>query len=127
LKRFSKPTGEIDIGPLNADVNEDARVTGYTLDQGWQDHLMGLQKFARAERMEILDRHAIDVQGFKGLYVKHRYYDPLERASWLEEVIFVQHKEGELYRLELQCQPDQIERFEPVFAHLVTTFEFDCK
>jgi hypothetical protein len=97
-----------------------------TLAEDLQEHLVGLQKFARAERLEILDQHTMDVQGTKALFVKNQYYDPLERTNWMEEVVFLKHK-GELYRVELQCPPSQIKRFEPVFAYLVNTIEFDCK
>ncbi len=129
--RDSKPTGEIDVGPLNVEINEDARLkpTDLTdsLDQDLREHLEGLQKFARAEKLETIDQHNLNVQGFKALYSKNQYYDPLERTNWLEEVIFVRRTNGELYRLELQCQPDQLKRFEPVFAYVVNTFEFNCK
>ena len=63
-------------------------------------------------RLETLAQQRLKVQGFTALYAKNRYYDPLERSTWVEEVVFVERK-GELYRLELQCSPDQIDRFEP--------------
>lgn len=130
VHRYSKPTGEIDIGPLTLPGPEDARLKPAstqpeTLDQDLEEHLAGLRKFARAEKMEVLDQHTLTVQGFSALWVKNRYYDPLERSTWMQEVVFVK-RNGELYRLELQCPPDQITRFEPVFAYLVNTFEFDC-
>jgi hypothetical protein len=130
-RRSAKPGGEIDIGPINAETSEDARLqpaslTADTLAEDLQEHLTGLQKFARAERLEIIEQHSLDLQGSKALYAKNRYYDPLERTNWMEEVIFVRHKSG-LYRLELQCPPDQIKRFEAVFTYLVNSFEFDCK
>ncbi len=130
-RHSSKPGGEIDIGPITSDSPEDARLKPAvfnedTLAQNLQEHLDGLQKFARAERLEVIDRHNLDFQGSKAIYAKNKYYDPLERSFWMEEVIFVQHK-GELYRLELQCPPDQIKRFEAVFTYLVNSFEFDCK
>jgi len=134
--RYSKPSGEIDIGPIHSDppsdTPEDARLkpanlsNNDTLAKDLQEHLDGLQKFARAERLETIDQHSLNLQGSKALYAKNKYYDPLERTSWMEEVIFVKHK-GELFRLELQWPPDQITRFEAVFTYLVNSFEFDCK
>jgi hypothetical protein len=129
--RSAKPVGEIDIGPLNPPGPEDARLEPArfkpdTLDQDLKEHLAGLEKFVRAEKLEILDKQHLKVQGFDALYVKDQYYDPLERSNWMEEVVFVERK-GELYRIELQCPPNQINRFEPVFVYLVNTFEFDCK
>jgi hypothetical protein len=131
-RRSSKPGGEIDIGPVGGgDAPADARVQPASLLEDnlqleLKEHLDGLQKFARAERLEVIDQHSLVFQGAKALYAKNRYYDPLERTSWMEEVIFVRHK-GELYRMELQCPPDQIKRFEAVFTYLVNSFEFDCK
>ena len=127
----AKPSGEIDFGPIisqTSDVAEDARTKPLesTLTEDLQEHLAGLKKFARAERLEILDQHTMDVQGTKALFVKNQYYDPLERTNWMEEVVFLKHK-GELYRVELQCPPSQIKRFEPVFAYLVNTIDLDCK
>ncbi len=131
LKRNSKPTGEIDVGPMNVPSSEDARVkpaslSADSLDQDLQEHLAGLQKFVRAEKLEVIEQRTLKVQGHSALYVKNQYYDPLERTHWMEEVVFIK-RNGELYRLELQCPPDEIKRFEPVFAYLVNTFEFDCK
>lgn len=130
LHRYSKPVGEIDIGPLALEGPEDARLkttslAGESLDRDLEEHMDGLRKFARAEKMEILEQRPMKLQGAAALYVKNRYYDPLERSTWMQEVVFVKHS-GQLYRLELECKPDQIGRFEAVFAYLVNTFEFDC-
>lgn len=131
LHRYSKATSEIDIGPLTMPGPEDARLKPArllddTLQEDLQEHLAGLRKFERAERMEVIDQHPMNLHGFAALYVKNKYYDPLERSNWMEEVVFVQ-RNGELFRMEMQCPPDQINRFEPVFAYLVNSLEFDCK
>jgi hypothetical protein len=131
VNRSLRSVGEIDVGPMNTPAPEDARLepasfTPETLDHDLQEHIEGLQKFVRAEKLEVLARRHLKVQGFDALYAKDQYYDPLERSKWMEEVVFVERR-GELYRLELQCPPDQISRFEPVFAYLVNTLEFDCK
>jgi hypothetical protein len=130
VTRFSRPTGEIDIGPLQTAGPEDARIkpaalTSENLDEVLREHLTGLQKFERAERLEVMEQRHIKVQGVDALYVKNKYYDPLERTTWMEEVVVVE-RNGELYRIELQCPPDQIKRFETVFTYLVNTFEFEC-
>jgi hypothetical protein len=128
IRNSAQPGGEIDIGPLSEgdEATADARVKPSELTENLREHLDGLQKFARAERLEVIDQHSLAFQGSTALFAKNRYYDPLERASWMEEVIFVRHK-GEVYRIELQCRPDQIKRFEAVFTYLVNSFEFDCK
>lgn len=130
VTRSSRPTGEIDIGPLDAPGPDDARLkpaalTSENLDDVLHEHLSGLQKFERAERLQVVEQRRIKVQGLDALYAKDKYYDPLERTTWMEEVVFVTRR-GQLYRIELQCPPDQIQRFETVFAYLVNTFELDC-
>jgi len=123
-KKFSRPMGAIDFEAI-ASGPKDARILPVTLAESLQDHLSGLQKFERAERMEILEKHEMSVQGSAGLFTKHRYYDPQERATWMEEVLFV-NRNDTVYRFELDCRFDQIERFAPVFEHLVGTVQFDC-
>jgi hypothetical protein len=123
-KKFSRPIGAIDFEAISS-VPKDARVLPVSLAANLQDHLAGLQKFERAERMEILEKHDMIMQGSSALFTKHRYYDPQERATWIEEVLFVNRNET-VYRFELDCKADQIERFAPVFDYLVGTVQFDC-
>jgi hypothetical protein len=123
-KKFSRPIGAIDFEVM-ATESKDARTVPVNLAESLQDHLIGLQKFERAERMEILDKHATSVQGNDALFTKHRYYDPQERATWMEEVLFVNRNQT-VYRFELACRADQIERFAQVFEYLVGTLQFNC-
>lgn len=125
MQRFSRPVGAIDFEALES-TPKDARVLASSLADSLQDHLTGLRKFERAERMEILEKRETSVQGNAALFAKDRYYDPQERATWMEEVLFVNRNET-VYRFELDCKADQIERFAPVFEHLVGTVQFDCE
>jgi hypothetical protein len=123
--KFSRPSGAIDFGVLSTPL-KDARAVPVSLVQDLADHLEGLQKFERAERMEVLEKREMKFQGHAALFTKNRYYDPQERATWIEEVLFVNSNDS-LYRLELQCRAGEIDRFEPVFVHLLSTFQFDCQ
>jgi hypothetical protein len=118
-------TGEIDIGPLSSPL-DDARMRPVSLVEDLEDHLEGLRKFQRAERLEVLAKREMSFLGNPALFTKNRYYDPLDRATWVEEVLFVNRGQT-LFRLELQCRADQLERFEPVFLYLLSTFQFDCE
>ncbi len=80
-----------------------------------QAHLDGLKKFERAQKLELLDKHEMQLVGSSALFTKDRYYDPLERASWVDEIVFTSRSQT-LYRLELECRADQLTRFEPVFT-----------
>ncbi len=117
VKKYSKPLGEIDIGARSA--------ASVTLIDNVQAHLEGLKKFERAQKLELLDKREMQLFGSSALFTKDRYYDPLERASWVDEIVFASRGQT-LYRLELECRADQLTRFEPVFTYLVSTFQFDC-
>lgn len=122
-KRLSRRLGEIDVGALPPRPEGAASLA---LVQDRDAHLEGLKKFERAERLEILDQREMQVAGNRALFTKDRYYDPQERATWIDEIIFTE-RNGTIYRLELECRSDQLERFEPVFQMLVSTFRFDCE
>ena len=130
VKKYSKPLGAIDVGVLPAEAGAVARATPVSLvpDFFVEDlaaHFDGLKKFERAESIEILEKRQIELVGSSALFTKDRYYDPQERATWIEEIVFAHHN-GALYRLELECRDDQLPRFEPVFQTFVSTFRFDC-
>lgn len=125
-KKFARPSGEIDIAAASTKSDSEApAAASVTLVDDLKMHLAGLAKFERAERMEVLDQHSLTLAGQPGLFTKDRYYDPLERTTWIEELVFA--RQGDVvYRLELECRADELERFEPVFTRFISTFQFDC-
>jgi hypothetical protein len=125
VKKHSRATGEIDIGLFRNLASNGPYATNISLKDDFQSHADGLKKFERAERMEVLEQRPMDVAGSSGLFTKDRYYDPQDRSNWVEEVLFI-HRKDEIYRVELECRADQVDRFEQVFSHLVSTIEFDC-
>lgn len=126
VKKYSRPVGAMDVGALPAPEPMLARAAPINFLDDFEVHLDGLKKFERAESLEILERREMQIVGSSALFTKDRYYDPQDRATWAEEIIFTRHK-GTLYRLELECRNDQLSRFEPVFNVLVSTFRFDCE
>ncbi len=122
VKKRSNPLGEIDMTALPDHAGNPQPSPSSTTVQA---HLDGLKKFERAQQMELLDQRPMHLFGSSALFAKERYYDPLERAKWVDELIFAQ-RQNVLYRLELECRADQLTRFEPVFAQLVSTFRFNC-
>lgn len=126
VKKYSRPIGEIDVGvlpPLSGNVPHTSAVG---LVENLQLHLNGLKTFERAENMEVLEKRTMQFLGSPALFTKDRYYDPQDRHTWIDEVIFVQHKDT-LFRFELECSADQLGRFESVFAHLLDSFQFECR
>ncbi|MBV9265302.1 MAG: hypothetical protein JO061_03950 [Acidobacteriaceae bacterium] len=116
VKKFSLPIGEMDIGVSSA-TDE--------LPQLVAIHLDGIKKFQRARDMEILDRRTLNLAGAQALFTKDRYTDPLEKENWIEEFVLARYKNA-LYRLEMVCRAEHVERFEPMFSRFVKTFRFEC-
>lgn len=125
VRRRSRPVGEIDVGALPNQSNTVGDPLAFTLIQSLQAHLDGLKKFERAEEMEVLEKRDTQLFGSSALFTKDRYYDPQDRAKWIDEIVFANRNQT-LYRLELECRADQLARFEPVFTHVVSTFQFGC-
>ena len=121
MQKHSNPLGEIDITAL-PDGPTDARLS---FADTIKVHLEGLKKFERAEHVQLLEQRSIDLMGSSALFAKEQYYDALEHSKWVGEIVLAE-RQNALYRLELECRADQLTRFEPVFAHFVSTFQFDC-
>ncbi len=125
LTKFSaSPSGEIDVSvqelpsPLKRDVALD-------LADSVQFHLKGIVKFQRAQGMEVMETRQMTLADSPALFTKDKYVDPLERVSWMEEVIFVSQGD-QLYRLELVCLAKDAGRFQRVFQQVVNSFSFHC-
>lgn len=123
-RKYSRTLGSMDFGVIDT-LPTNARLAPINLADDLRLHLAGLEKFERAERMEILEQRELVFLGYPALFTKNRYYDPQERAHWAEEILFI-NRNGTLYRLELACRLDRLSRFEPVFSQLMKTFQFDC-
>src|SRR6266480_3044525 len=98
LKKHSRPVAEIDIGAFPNPPEDRAHTTPISLIENFQLHVEGLKKFQRAERLEILEKRAIDLSGNSALFTKDRYFDPLDGATWVDEIVVVGRNET-LYTL----------------------------
>ena len=101
------------------------RAASLDLADSLQFHLESVMKFQRAQRMQIMEKRSITIAESPALLIKDQYFDPLEKESWLEEVIFASRGD-QLYRLELVCRAQEAERFERVFQRVVESFSFRC-
>jgi hypothetical protein len=116
-KKFSLPIAEIDVSVVD---DQPLQTEDYV-----RIHLEGLRKFERAEQVEILESRAIALPNLAGLLNKNRYFDPQDGKPWVDELVVAVYGE-KLYRLELECRADRIERFEPVFSHMLKSFRLEC-
>lgn len=115
LKKFGRPDGEIDVAALS-----DLKTVDYL-----KTHFEGLKRFERAENLQVLDQREMPLLGATGLFTKDGYSDPLDRTEWIDEIVLARNSKT-LYRLELECRKDRIERFEPMFEHFVQSFRVGC-
>jgi hypothetical protein len=122
VKKHSRPVGEIDVSV----VPEEIRARAITLNDEVRDHILGLQRFTRAEKLELLERRDVVLSGIPALLAKDRFYDPQDGSTWVNELVLARDGAA-LYRVELECKASEIERFESVFARVASTFKTDCK
>ncbi len=122
VTKFSaNPSGGIDVS-----VQEQAgRAASLDLADNLQFHLESVVKFQRAQGMQVMETRPMTIAGSPALFIKDQYFDPLERASWVEEVIFASRGD-QLYRLELVCRAREAERFQRVFQRVIDSFSFHC-
>lgn len=111
------PAGEIDVAVLK---DQFPPATDYV-----ELHLAGLRQFERAQKIELLGSAAFTLAGMRAVFNKTRYFDPLEKASWVDELI-VAGQGSTLYRLQLECRDQDLTRFEAVFHRLVASFVPEC-
>jgi hypothetical protein len=123
-KKHSRPTGEIDVSVLR-DNSAGAVTTPVNLSRDLEDQLQQIKRFVRAQELEVLEKKTFDLLGSSALFIKERYFDPQDRATWMEELVFTR-RANVLYRLEMECRADQIDRFEPIFTSVVRSFRLDC-
>ena len=126
LKKHSRPVGEIDVGALSEKSAFMGQAAPINLIDNFELHVEGLKRFERAEQLEVLEKRPMKLSGNPALFTKDRYFDPQDGVKWVDELVLANRDET-LYRLELECRSDQLDRFEPVFTHFVSTFEIDCK
>ena len=124
VTRYGMPIASLDVS-LIPDEQPTLKTRAVSLAENYQDHLIGLRRYIKAEQIETLEEKPLAVSGLNALFTRARYYDPLEKSDWIEEIVFTR-REGSTYRLELQTKADSWQRFRPIFQHFVDSFQLDC-
>ncbi len=126
VTKFSaSPSGGIDVSVQERRTSPIGRGASLDLADSLQFHLESMVKFQRAQEMQVMERRPMTIADSQALFIKDQYFDPLERDSWMEEVIFASRGD-QLYRLELVCRTKEAERFQRVFQRVVDSFSFHC-
>ncbi|HEX4773334.1 MAG TPA: hypothetical protein VH351_21050 [Bryobacteraceae bacterium] len=119
VKKFSLPIGEIDVSVVRDGV--------VPLEDYLKLHIESLQKFERARDVEVLETRAITLHDVSGVLMRNRYFDPQDARPWIDEVAVVTQRDSEkIFRLELECRADSLQRFEAVFTRVLNSFHLDC-
>ena len=75
----------------------------------------------------MLETRAITLGDLNGVLARNRYFDPQDATPWIDELVVVAQRDNEkVYRLELECRADAVQRFEAVFTRVLNSFHVDC-
>jgi hypothetical protein len=75
-----------------------------------------------AENVETMQRQQRTVDQLPAQMLKVRYRDKATAHDWVEELVFIQGPENEIYSVSLKCSPENLARREPVFAGVVESW-----
>lgn len=98
--------------------------------QGDEDPVTVGQAIAKAvaavreggQSFETLQRQERAVDGKPAELVKVRYTEKPSGQDWIEELVFVEGPDAEIYSLALKCAPSSLVRMEPVFLRIVDSW-----
>ncbi len=71
------------------------------------------------QNFETLQRKELTVGGDPAQMLKARYRENSTGHDWLEELVFIQGPEGEIYSVALKCAPEHLARREPAMKEVL--------
>jgi hypothetical protein len=74
------------------------------------------------QNFETLQRQQRTVNHKPAQLLKVRYHETATDHDWIEEMVFIQGPDGEMYSIALKCSPENLARREPVFASVVESW-----
>jgi len=91
-----------------------------TIDQLIEQAMSGVRETGQS--FETLERQRRRVDGKPAQMVKLHYVDKADGREWIEELVFVEGPDAEIYSLALKCAPTSASRIEPAFSHIVDSW-----
>ena len=101
------PLSEGDEEPVSLDV---------MIEQASKSMREGGQAF------ETLQRQQRTVDHNPAQMLKVRYHEKATDRDWVEEIVFIQGPDREIYSVALKCSPENLARLEPVFAGVLDSW-----
>ena len=92
-----------------------------TIDQLIEQAASGVRDSGQS--FETLERQRRRVDGKPAQMVKLHYVDKTEGREWIEELVFVEGPDAEIYSLALKCAPTSTSKIEPAFSHIVDSWK----
>jgi hypothetical protein len=74
------------------------------------------------QNFETLQRQQRTVDHQPAQLLKARYREKSTGHEWVEEVLFIEGPDNEVYSVALKCSPQELARLEPVFAAVVASW-----
>jgi hypothetical protein len=94
---------------------------GVTIDQLIEQAASGVRESGQS--FETLERQRRRVDGKPAQMLKLRYVDKADGQEWVEELVFVEGPNAEIYSLALKCAPTSASKIEPAFSHIVDSWK----
>ncbi len=74
------------------------------------------------QNFETLQRRELTVAGNPAQMLKVRYRENASGRDWIEELVFIQGSEGEIYSVALKCAPEHLARLEPALKQVLASW-----
>ncbi len=74
------------------------------------------------QNFETLQRQERTVDHNPAQMLKTRYRENSTGRDWIEELVFIQGPEDDIYSVALKCSPDHLSRLEPVLKQLLASW-----
>jgi len=88
-----------------------------TIDQLIDQAVSGVRESGQS--FETLERQRRRVDGKPAQLVKLHYVDKATAREWIEELVFVEGPDSEIYSIALKCAPSSMAKIEPVFSRML--------
>jgi hypothetical protein len=91
-----------------------------TIDQLIEQAASGVRE--SGQNFETLERQRRRVDGKPAQMVKLHYVDKADGQEWIEELVFVEGPDAEIYSVTLKCAPASTSKIEPPFMRIVDSW-----
>jgi hypothetical protein len=89
-----------------------------TIDQLIEQAVTGVRDSGQS--FETLERQRRRVDGKPAQLVKLHYVEKTGGREWIEELVFVEGPDAEVYSVALKCAPSSMTRMEPLFSRMLS-------